>query len=269
MNITHYEVDKDLDEVLERVLDFPELEDVKEHIKVAVCFKIVEKQGKGEDPTFEPVPPKSGTGISMKKIPPEMQVLMKSDPAAVIIIDKYSWEEWDMTQKEQALHNYLIKLEVKPKNEGGFTASIKPWDIQCNLLNVKRYGVENDSKMMMLDETLATLRNKLTDMAGAAVTQQEAKVTPKAPAKAAAAKSAPKAAPKSRVEMPSDEEPLPGESAEDPNDPPRVRAATLPLKSKTSPLKANKHEEKERTAPARKPPPSEPAEDDTPPDPAD
>jgi hypothetical protein len=277
MNITHYEVSPDLDEVLERVLNFPELDKVKEHIKVVGCFKVTEKTvgGEGDTDTFELVEPKDGKVVTIKKIPPEMKLLMDGanddQPWVLIIVDKYAWGEWKVAQKQKALHNYLSKLEAKEAKDGGFKAAINPWEIQCNTSTIRRFGVENDPDLQRLDEQLASLRvrniaDEPVEPKPASKPAPAVKPAPVAkPAAKPAAKPVAKAAvAKSSSEMPSDEDPMPGD---DPDDPPRVRMAELPLKSKVSPLKASKNDEKEKTAPARKPPASAPVEDDTTPEP--
>lgn len=268
MNITHYEVDSDLDEVLEQVLDYPEFEKAKEHIKVFACFKVTQKTvgTDGDTDTFELVEPKDGETVTLKKIPPEIKVLMpgaNDQPWVLIVVDKYFWDECKAEEKKRALHSYIAKLEAKEAKDGGFKVAIKPWEIQCNTSTVKRFGVDHDPNLQRFDEMLASVRVRRTPVADAPVQKQ-------LPAKAAskpapAAKPAPKAPAKSSVaEMPSDEDPMPGD---EPDDPPRVRMAELPLKSKASPLKASKNDEKEKTAPARKPPVSAPVEDEEAPEP--
>lgn len=250
MTVTSYEVDKDLDESLQSVLDVPDLADAKEHIDVAICFKVREKVGDGDDATHEPLPP-NGDVVVLKKIPPEMQCLMKGEPEYLVIVDKYFWSESDAKQKEISLYRMLIRLKVDTKSNGDFKFSIAPWDIMDSLKTLKRYGAY-DEKWMVMAETLLTKRNQTNEMVEARLARAaSAKAAPAAKAPAAKPKAAAKAAPKSRLDMPSDEDPPPEEEEE----PPRVRMAQLPAKAKASPLKAEKNGEKdEPVRPARKPP---------------
>jgi len=218
-----YSTEKELDEAVATLMEEDAYaRSISEVIKVAGCFIV---RMDDNDQTL----PGKGSPVAIKKVPPEMQILMKNKPHFILVVDYHWWQTESDEIKKGHLALAVSRIKVD-KTEDGIKTGTRPYDVQTNIGVVERYGLFTEN-LSLLGETISAMNKKLLSVCAGGIAKAKAK-----------------------AKTESEES---GEG-EEPDDPPRVVARPIPKKSASD-------EAPERTRPPRRiPPDPEPAEGDEP-----
>lgn len=212
-----YSTEKELDQAIEKLLqDDPYGKVIAEHIKIAGCFVI---RMDDDDQTL----PGKGDPVALKKVPPEMQVLMRPKAHFVLVVDYHFWQTAPEEVRRGFLGQAISRIKVE-KTEDGLKIGTRKFDVQTNISVIKQYGLFTEN-LSLMGEAVTSLSKKQLMMAQAIVERMRKPPEPK--------------------------------TEDDENDPPRVVAR--PIK-KGKPAEDDESEEKTRP-PRRIPPDPEPEPD--------
>lgn len=233
-----YSMEKELTDEIGLILaENPRFFEMKEKLVIAACY-LVRMDDDGESQ------PGKGKHIVIKKVAPEMQVLMKTKPHFVLVVDYHWWGEASPSERRGNVTKILSRVRFE-ESEEGIKTGMEKWDVEEMFSNLEFSGVY-DETTLRLKEIMGKANSRMLDAAAHGIS----KATPEPKA---AAKAPPAAEP---------EEP----EAED--EPPRVVARAVP---KASPLAKKKTDEEPPVRPARKIPadPVEPEPEPEDPEPED
>jgi len=160
MKNIEYSTEKELDTAIEKLLrDDPYGAAIAEHIKIVGCF-VVRMDG---DQTL----PGKGDPVTLKKVPPEMQVFMRPKAAFVLVVDYHFWLTAPEEQKRGFLGQALSRIKVE-KTESGLKYGTLKYDIQTNVAVINKYGLFTE-KMSLMGEAVSKLTKAQLSMAQAMV----------------------------------------------------------------------------------------------------
>ncbi len=160
-----YSTEKELDIAVEKLLkDDPHGASIAQHIKIAGCFCIRME----DDQTF----PGKGDPVTLKKVPPEMQILMRPKASFVLVVDYHFWQTASDEKKLGHLGLAISRIRVE-KGENGLKVGTRKFDIQTNISVISRYGLYTDN-LSLMGETVSKLNKQQLHMAQAVSQRMQA-----------------------------------------------------------------------------------------------
>lgn len=213
-----YEVDRELTDELKLILkENPRFAPIKEKLVISACFLI------RMDENSEAVEGK-GKNVVLKKVAPEMRIMMEDEPHFVLIVDKHWWDSSSKVACRGTVSKMLSRISVEEDDEG-IKTTVQKWDIEEMFSNLEHSGVYDD-KTLHMKEIFEKQNARMLETAAHGINKQAAATK----AKTEAAK--PAAAPEP-------DEPVPSE----PDEEERPRVVARPVPKKSVPAKSKKTED--------------------------
>lgn len=152
-----YSVERELTEEIGLILaENPRFNAIKEHLVIAACYLV----RMDEDGTSQPG---KGQHVVIKKVSPEMQVLMRSKANYVLVVDYHWWTEASTQERRGSIRNLLSRIRLE-ETENGIKTGLEKWDIQEMFSNLEISGVYND-KTAHLKEVMSKATMQMVDSA--------------------------------------------------------------------------------------------------------
>lgn len=198
---TEYSQETELDSALAKTLaDTPGLQNVNDHAKVGACFMIRTNENE------ENVPSK-GEKVALKKITPLMKAFFKPKFDFIVVVDYYFWTNATESEKQGKFIRALSRIGID-NTENGVKLSIRPWDIQENILAIRACGVFDDMGSRAKEAYDRTRAQRETTEAMLENRQKQQEEQKETPLKAEPPKDEPKSKAKGRKNGGDDEPPL-------------------------------------------------------------
>ena len=152
-----YSVERELTEEFALILaENPRFFALKEKLVIATCFLV----RMDEDGTSQPG---KGKRVTIKKVPPEMQVLIKTTPNFVLVVDFHWWGEASPQERRGTITKVLSRIRFE-ESEDGIKTGLQKWDVEEMFSNLEHSGVY-DEVTLRLKEIMSTATSRLVDVA--------------------------------------------------------------------------------------------------------
>lgn len=152
-----YSVERELTDEFGLILaENPRFFSLKEKLVIAPVFLV----RMDEDGTSQPG---KGQRVAIKKVPPEMQVLIKTTPNFVLVVDYHWWGEASPQERRGNITKVLSRIRFE-ESEDGIKTGLQAWDVQEMFSNLEHSGVY-DEATLRLKEVMSKATSQLVDMA--------------------------------------------------------------------------------------------------------
>lgn len=166
-----YSVEKELTEELALVLaETPRFIPIKDKLVIAACFLV----RMDEDDTSQPG---KGDKVTIKKVAPEMQALMRPKAHYVLVVDYHWWNESSPVERRGNLRKMLSRIRLEAADDGAVKTGLEKWDIQEMYSNLELSGVYDENTLRLKEMAMSMPMKRMLDVAahGSAKINKEAR----------------------------------------------------------------------------------------------